>query len=138
MLYALIFLLSVTAPLIRGLKRHGFHSGGSFYILLSVTAPLIRGLKRNRFPLSGFINHVALSVTAPLIRGLKQHLRVPILGTPRDKTISDRPAHQGIETIAVSTFPVFVTNLSVTAPLIRGLKPSYLLQSSLRLSVNYQ
>jgi len=47
--------------------------------------------------MSVIIFHLRLSVTAPLIRGLKRgkvyNLHFKIL------TISDRPAHQGIETM---------------------------------------
>jgi len=66
----------------------------------------------------------SLSVTAPLIRGLKrpQSQTAPIVV---DLAISDRPAHQGIETVVEMPRIDTGFRLSVTAPLIRGLKPVF-------------
>jgi len=64
-------------------------------------------------------------VTAPLIRGLKPNrCFYDFVLFVFMETISDRPAHQGIETqLTAKEQRMYVAHkLSVTAPLIRGLK----------------
>ncbi len=116
---------TISAPLVRGLKRISSHISGNGIILSHNIRPIGQGIETKHKERQACI-HDNPTISAPLVRGLKPQDRLKRHDLAPVPTIS-APLVRGLKPGRVSENVRATSGPTISAPLVRGLKQEELM-----------